>query len=129
MLSSLIAKIVYVGKKRINVEVNSFFYWINVKENNNFEISSKPKRIFCRQVCQLVHNEIRTEIYGFETIKEVDWFQSLLACQGIGPKTAMRIMKHDIDEIKRLIAAKNEAELSAYDGINESIAASLVGHA
>ncbi|WP_027124079.1 Holliday junction branch migration protein RuvA [Mycoplasmoides pirum] len=128
MLSAINAKIIYAGKKRINVEINSYYYWINVSEFNKFEVSSKPKKIFCKQISQIVNNEIKTEIYGFQTIKEIDWFQSLLSCQGIGPKTAMKIMKHNPDNIKNLIINKNINELSQCEGINSNIASSLIHH-
>ena len=126
MLSGILAKIVYVGKRKINIQVNSKFYWVNVSENNSFEVSDKIKKIFCKQIIQIVNNEIKDELYGFETIKEMDWFQSLINCQGIGPKTAMKIMKYDISTIKELIRNKRIDELKEYEGINSNVASFLV---
>ncbi|WP_052663908.1 Holliday junction branch migration protein RuvA [Mycoplasmoides alvi] len=126
MLSGIIAKINYVGIKKINVQINSKFYWINVIEKNNFKVSDKFKKIFCKQITQIVNNEIKNELYGFETIKEIDWFQTLINCQGIGPKTAMKIMNHDINKIKLLIKNKNLDELKKIEGINSNIASYLI---
>ncbi|MDD5431163.1 MAG: Holliday junction branch migration protein RuvA [Candidatus Pacebacteria bacterium] len=48
------------------------------------------------------------EIYGFLTAAELQFFESLNGVTGIGPKSALNIMK--VDKLERLIAAISEGK-------------------
>lgn len=128
MLSSIYARINYVGKKRINVDLNWKSYWIITRENHTFQITKKPQKIYCHEIIQIVNNEIKKEIFGFETYQELEWFISLLSCRGVGSKTAMKIMKNNVNKVQQLIKEKNIDELSKLEGINKSVASYLVSN-
>lgn len=128
MLTNMFGKITYVGKKKMIMEVNWKSYWVMIRENHKFVASDKPCRIYCREIIQIVNNEIKSEIYGFETLKEYEWFNNLLNCHKIGPKTAIKIMQHDISLIQQLIVEQNFTKIANLPGLNRTIANSLINY-
>lgn len=48
------------------------------------------------------------EIYGFSTVAELEFFELLNGVTGIGPKSALNILK--VDKLERLIAAISEGK-------------------
>ena len=72
--------------------------------------------------CKLYINEfIKDEqifIYGFKTIEELNFFNLLVAINGIGPKTALTILKNiDINHLIFLITNRMFNELRLISGI------------
>lgn len=129
MISSMYGKISFAGKKCIIIDVYGISYWVNTKENHNFIVDyQNSKKIFCHSISQFINNQITNEIYGFETIKEKEWFKKLLNCQGIGPKTAINILGNEIEKIQKLIKENNLKELSEFKGLNKKIASNLISH-
>lgn len=124
----MIGKIVFVGKRKMVVESNWRSYWINLREDHGFVASDKMRRIHCRELWTLTNSEISRELYGFSSLREADWFGDLVACKKIGPRTAMRILKHDINEVKRLIISQDVTKIASLAGLNKQIAAALIAH-
>lgn len=129
MISSMFGKISFAGKKCIIIDVFGISYWINTKEDHNFVVDYQiSKKIYCHSISQFINNQITNEIYGFETIKEKEWFKKLLNCQGVGAKTAINILGNDIEKVQKLIKENNLKELSSLKGINKKIANNLISH-
>lgn len=101
MISSMFGKISFAGKKCIIIDVFGISYWINTKEDHNFVVDYQiSKKIYCHSISQFINNQITNEIYGFETIKEKEWFKKLLNCQGVGAKTAINIWEMTLKKFK-----------------------------
>ncbi|WP_027119957.1 Holliday junction branch migration protein RuvA [[Mycoplasma] testudinis] len=130
MLANMYGYIKFVGKTRLLIDVNHLSYWINIHENTKFVVNDKKaQRVNCLQIQQLTKNNIiNNEIYGFETIEELNFFRDLLSCQGIGPKTGMAILQNDLMLVQSLIKNNDVQGLNELPGINSKVANALVSH-
>ena len=62
------------------------------------------------------------EYYGFKNITEKIFFENLVSINGIGPKTALSILKNDINFIKDLIRNDDIISLELLPGFSNKIA-------
>ncbi len=74
-----------------------------------------------------VVKEDKSDLYGFETQDEMEFFELLLSVSGVGPKSAMAILNLDsLDNIKSAIASGDEGYLSQVSGIGNKTAKKLL---
>jgi len=67
------------------------------------------------------------ELYGFLTLEEEEFFQSLIDVVGIGPKAAIKILGlASLDKIKQAIAQEDVAFLASVPGIGKKKAERVV---
>lgn len=67
------------------------------------------------------------ELYGFLTLEEEEFFQSLLDVAGVGPKAAIKILGlASLDQIKQAIASEDVAFLDSVPGIGRKKAERIV---
>ncbi|MBI1999176.1 MAG: Holliday junction branch migration protein RuvA [Parcubacteria group bacterium] len=71
--------------------------------------------------------EETTELYGFRTKEELDFFGLLLGVSGIGPKSALAILSlAPVETLAKAIAADDTAYLTKVSGIGKKTAAKIV---
>jgi len=102
---------------------NDIGYKVKLKSSysNNLKENSK--------VSLFIYSHIREDafdLFGFETIEELDFFETLLSVKGIGPKVAMEIINFDINLIKTAIIEKNHAIISKIPGIGKKSAERII---
>lgn len=67
------------------------------------------------------------DLYGFETIDEMNFFELLLDVSGIGPKSALSILSvASIDILKKAIATGDTSYLNKVSGIGKKTAEKIV---
>ncbi len=67
------------------------------------------------------------ELFGFKEIEEHNFFHDLLIVQGIGPRTALRIISGtDFIEFKRAIVNEDIETISLIKGISQKRASKLI---
>ncbi len=116
-----IGKIVSIGKTYIILETNNIGSIIYVARPKEFKVE-KTRKIFIYE-----HKTDYTEsIYGFSNFKERVLFENLLKVSGIGPKTAVNILKDGIDRPVELIASGDATGLSQYPSIGLKTANQIV---
>lgn len=126
MVSYIIGKITSLNKKTITVESNWTGYVINVTNPELFELG-KVRKIYLHKHTSLTNkNSVNEEYYGFVNYDQKEMFLKLLSLNGIGPKTAVQILKNDLSLIKNMILSKDVKGLSACQSINERVARQMI---
>ncbi len=126
MVSYIIGKITSLNKKTITVESNWTGYVINVTNPELFELG-KVRKIYLHKHTSLTNkNSVNEEYYGFVNYDQKEMFLKLLSLNGIGPKTAVQILKNDLSLIKNMILSKDVKGLSACQSINEKVARQMI---
>lgn len=126
MYSYIVAKIISINKKSITVENNYIGYVINVIEPNVFELNKIKKIYLYKHVVLNNKNSFIEEYYGFNKYDEKEFFINCIAINGIGPKTAINILKNDLQLLKKLISNKDLEGLEQLNGITKKYSYLLV---
>ena len=121
----------YIKGKCIGV---SHDYTVLVNNNLGYKIFLKSETLSNLNIDQeysffLSHivKEDKSDLYGFETQDEVDFFELLLSVPGVGPKSALAIMSLDsLENLKQAVFESNINYLSQVSGIGKKTAKKLV---
>ncbi len=124
-MNYIIGKVSYIANSFVILENNFIGYKLFVSNTDGFEID-KYKKLFVYKRTQIQNNSLIEELYGFTNFKEKIFFERLLSVSGIGPKTAINILKNNINEVKQLILDNDINKLSELEGINKKVAVALV---
>lgn len=81
--------------------------------------------------CELfIHNHIRedsSDLYGFDTLAELELFEKLISVNGVGPKAGMAIMSiAESDRIVSAIISEDTSFFQAIPGIGKKVAAKII---
>lgn len=125
MLNYIVGKVNYKNSRFIIVESNWTGYYINIVDNDYFELN-QTKRVYLSEIWKISNkNLIQRELYGFSDLETKLLFNSLQTVSGIGPKTAITILKNGSKTIIRLIKTNNAVELARLPGLNTNLAKSI----
>ncbi len=100
MIATLSGKPLPISSDVIIMDVHGVGYRVTVPSRIRTAIGSKE------QIMLWTHTHVREDtldLYGFETLDELNLFKLLLSVSGIGPKTAVLILNKTIDEIRQAI--------------------------
>jgi len=82
------------------------------------------------KVQMYIHHHIREDastLYGFETIKERDFFRKLISVSGIGPKGALAVLSAaPMNEIIRAISFEDHSVFQSVSGIGPKTAKRVI---
>ncbi|WEK83117.1 MAG: helix-hairpin-helix domain-containing protein [Mycoplasma sp.] len=126
MYSYLYGQVVSTNKKTITFECNRVGYVINVANPSTFVVGDKIRIFVYDQFTTNNKNAFLQDFYGFSAYNQKELFLSLLRCNGIGPRTALNVLKSEVSLIKQLIASKDIEGLSALPNINEKLARVII---
>lgn len=120
MIASLRGQVVEKGAAYIILDVGGVGYKV-------FVIKRIVEEATTGQELQiLTHQHVREDIldlYGFETIDELELFAMLLSISGVGPRSAISVLDvATIDDLKAAISADNPALLKQVAGIGPKLA-------
>lgn len=125
MYEYIIGKISYSNSNYVILENNFIGYKIYL---NGIELLDKNlfHRIYLyTKVSQTSKGNFSFEYYGFKSIAEKYFFELLLSLNGIGPKTAMSILRNDLTLLKSLIKSNDIESLENLPGFNEKLAITI----
>jgi Holliday junction DNA helicase RuvA len=92
-------------------------------ENSTKLSNSKTAKMWTHMVIR----EDAFELYGFQDVKELNFFKSLINISGIGPKTALGVISaSSIDYLKSAIARGDISYLTKISGIGKKIAEKII---
>lgn len=126
MISFIIGKIVAINKKSITIESNWTGYIVYVTNPDKYEVGKVKKIYVYKHFCMSNKNTLCEDYYGFYSFEERELFYKLLTLNGIGPKTAMQILKNDANLLRSMIASKDVKGLSSLSAINEKLARQII---
>jgi Holliday junction DNA helicase RuvA len=126
MFFSFKGKIIYkdTDSKFIVIENNDIGYQIFVLINFFKKIKlNKEVKIYT----YLYHKEDIQELYGFEKIEELEFFKKLISINGVGPKSALNILKQGkVENIKKAIINEKLDVLIKVVGIGRKMAQKII---
>lgn len=127
MVEYIVGKINYINSSYLVLENNFLGYKVNVSDTSKFEVNKVQKVYIYTKIFQNVKNTFNFEYYGFKTLSEKIFFETLLNVNGVGTKTSLLILKNDLNIIKNLIKNQDIDSLSNLEGFTKKIATNIVG--
>jgi Holliday junction DNA helicase RuvA len=126
MISKLTGQISYVGAKSIIVDVGGVGYNVFVSNNSLANIVTKDiKHISIFTYLAVRENSL--ELFGFEDIDELHFFELLIDISGIGPRSALTIISvAPLETLKRAIGSGDTSYLTKISGIGRKTAEKIV---
>lgn len=126
MFEYIVGKINYLNSTYLVLENNFLGYKIYVSDPNKFEINKIQKVYLYIKVFQNTKNYLNYEYYGFKSLVEKIFFETLLSINGIGVKIALNILKNDLNLIKQLIRKQDVNTLASLEGLNAKLATNII---
>ncbi|MCF0217996.1 MAG: Holliday junction branch migration protein RuvA [Malacoplasma sp.] len=126
MLTYIIGKVVYISKNYILLENNGQGYKIFVSNPDQYKDGCDCKIFIFTKIYQNNKNNIVFELYGFTSVKEKIFFETLMQISGIGPKTGLIILKNDLSVLKNLIVNEDVNSLAVLEGFTNKTALAVV---
>lgn len=125
MISYITGKIILKKEKFVIVETGGLGYTVFISRGTLAKISAETEniRFFC------FHNvkETVSDLYGFMTYDELEFFETLMDIHGVGPKAALEISAlGTLDKIKDRILAQDEKIFAGIPGIGAKKASTII---
>jgi len=124
MIAYLKGKIINKGQGFIILEANKVGYqvFVNPTQYTELEIG--------QEIELYTHHHIREDamdLYGFNTLEDLEMFELLLGISGIGPKSALGVLAiSSVTEIRETIAQGDSSLLTKVSGIGKKTAERIV---
>jgi len=124
MIGSINGKIQAVIKSSVIVDVNGVGYRALVPALYFDGLKTGE------QILLYTHLQVREDahiLFGFKTLKELEFFELLLTVSDVGPKSALGVLSlGSIDDIEKAIAKQDLTFLTAVAGIGKKIAERII---
>ncbi|ACI60096.1 Holliday junction branch migration protein RuvA [Ureaplasma urealyticum] len=119
-MNYLVFKVIYANANVVIGEHNFIGYQIRVPKDYELEVN-KFCKLYLYEYASIMPNKnlIIKDLYGFRTYNERLLFIDLISINSIGPKTAINILKYDINLIIDAIATKDVDFLATIKGVNQ----------
>jgi len=119
------------GKMELNTEryvvinVNGVGYKVFISTSTFKNLPEKGEKV--KLHTHLHVREDAMELYGFLSIKELEFFELLISISGIGPKGALNILNvASVDTLKRAIVNEESSILTKVSGIGKKTAEKII---
>ena len=124
MIAYIEGKIINTGKDFVIVLANSVGYKIFLKQDDLLKADTGSTKSF---YTSHILRENTSDLYGFSTLEEVTFFETLVSVSGVGPKSALAILSLDsLNNLKKAIANSDTTYLTRVSGIGLKTAKKLV---
>jgi len=124
MIAHIKGSIISVEEKFIIIEVNGIGYKVFLSADTLLGCEKGVEKSFWTY---LAVRENSLDLYGFETIEEKSFFESLLDVSGIGPKSALSILNvAPVLTLKKAIATGDTSYLNKVSGIGKKTAEKII---
>ena len=125
MIDWVIGKICEKEATRLVLEKGGIAFSINIPLSTYEALGDigNEEKIFIH----LGFSHEKLELFGFKSLEERNFFHDLLIVQGIGPRSALRIISGtDFIEFKRAVANEDIEAISLIKGISQKRASKLI---
>lgn len=112
-------------EKYVIIDVNGIGYKVYISGNTFKTLPTKGEKV--KLFTHLHVREDAMELYGFLSIKELEFFELLISISGIGPKGALNILNvASVDTLKRAIVNEESSILTKVSGIGKKTAEKII---
>lgn len=76
-----------------------------------------------------IHTRVREDeisLYGFETLKQMKFFETIISINGVGPKLGIEILSHNPEKIQSAIVKQDVLYLTSVPGIGKKTAERII---
>ena len=124
MIGSIKGKVQYKGSNYIILETSGVGYKVFVTPTLLFSLKQGQEQGL---VTLTYVREDQITLYGFETLKELEFFELLLTVSGVGPKSAIGIMSlASLEMIKSAIVSEDPTVFTKVSGIGRKTAERVI---
>jgi holliday junction DNA helicase RuvA len=124
MIGSIKGRVQYKGSSYIILETNGVGYKVFVTPPLLFSLKTGEEQGL---VILTYVREDQITLYGFETLKELEFFELLLTVSGVGPKSALGIMSlAELSMIKSAIVSEDPSVFTKVSGIGRKTAERVI---
>ncbi len=123
MIAYLKGLIINKNQQSIILSTGAIGYEVFLPKNKLEKIAENSHKEF------FIYTKVREDeisLYGFESLIELNFFKLLLEVNGVGPKMAMEILSHDLNQTQTAILQKNSSFLSKIPGIGKKTAERII---
>jgi len=134
MISYLQGKIILKKEKFVILEVAGVGYKVFLNKHNLLKLPASPAKRGEPEIDQLVElfiyhdiKEDKSDLYGFFTYEEQEFFETLMDIRGVGPRSALDISAlGSLDKIKERILMQDEKIFEGIPGIGSKKAMTII---
>jgi holliday junction DNA helicase RuvA len=124
MISRLTGQIIHIDPKYIVLDVNGVGYKVFITADLLSKTSSDT---LVTLWTYLAIRENAMDLYGFPTLRDLNFFELLLTVSGIGPKTAIGILNGaTVESIETAVQTGDTSHLVKVSGIGKKVAEKIV---
>lgn len=125
MISFLSGKIKYIAADYIILDVNNVGYRIHLTPVAFSKVLEEGENAE-----YFVHTYVREDtmdLYGFEIFEELDFFETIIAVAGIGPKAGLGVLSAaEVGEIKKAIVEEDLSLFTRVPGVGKRTAERII---
>ena len=125
MIASLRGKLIYTDNTVAVVECGGVGYKCFVTKNTLYNLPQKNEEVFLHTY--MVVREDAMDLYGFESIEELDAFKLLTSVNGVGAKIGLALLSEfTASQLTLYIASGDAKALTAASGVGIKLAQRIV---
>lgn len=125
MIASLRGKLIYTDNTVAVVECGGVGYKCFVTKNTLYNLPQKNEEVFLHTY--LVVREDAMDLYGFESIEELDAFKLITSVNGVGAKIGLALLSEfTASQLTLYIASNDPKALTAASGVGIKLAQRIV---
>lgn len=125
MIASLRGKLIYTDNTVAVVECGGVGYKCFVTKNTLYNLPQKNEEVFLHTY--MVVREDAMDLYGFESVEELDAFKLITSVNGVGAKIGLALLSEFTASQLTLYIASNDAKaLTAASGVGIKLAQRIV---
>ena len=114
-------KVVSIGKTYVIVETNNQGHIVYVARPKTFIVDKLTKIFIYEHKTEYIH-----ALYGFNTFKERVLFENLLSVNGVGPRTALNVLKDGPDAPMQYISEGDVKGMTSFHSLGTRTATQII---
>lgn len=125
MIASLRGKLIYTDNSVAVVECGGVGYKCFVTKNTLYNLPQKNEEVFLHTY--MVVREDAMDLYGFESVEELDAFKLITSVNGVGAKIGLALLSEfTASQLTLYIASNDPKALTAASGVGIKLAQRIV---
>ncbi len=126
MIAHIKGQIIHKGLGFIVVETGGIGYKITITTETQNTLTTSPLGLASLWIYQAIRED-SSDLYGFISIEELNFFELLISISGVGPKTAIGVLNaSSIENLQTAISSGETSYLTKISGIGRKLAEKIV---